>query len=957
MATFYVVADSDLQKLAGLTGGDNIYIRNVIFTITTDTRWHAASPASMVGTINTLQVESGYTGEIRIDATQVRWIAFTDGQNVVPAVGTIIEDGNGGSGKLLGVWESLTSAPTPVGDDVPATGFMKFSSVSFAFTDKKPLMNGKDELGTCDGEDVAGWIEVAFDSENSISTNSSISTITTIGDWFYLDDATGAFSQVVQTPTNGSNVTSSYGVRIPGVYIETDVGSGEYEFWPAISSLAYWDIPSLGMPYETTDARQKYVKSLQDGSIQIGEHITRTTYGAGTNITYAMTLATAKSYTVTAGVMKITSSSTHFIVGDDICLSSIAGGSAGLDGTYQVSAVDSSYVYVPVPGSTGSGTLSHSTYAVVTNNAHGLQITKQLTCEFASHPAFNGTKYIYYVDTNTYRINFPHSANASGNMTEKFSLGFVPNAGCKIRIPNIITRTANAAARANNYDWGGASPARFYNQSAYPGAIYDLSNLTGDCRFDSTYLSQLTIKDCAFFHNCIFSYCHGKIEIDGLGISSFTTSSNGLSTTGTPEINIINSTMMHAYFGGASEVYCENCNFVAPRARTLQTPTVKFEVNNCKFISFYLTWVSARVIITDCDVCCSTSNSFYESGTTYSFTRFLYSNSSSKEYVELDGITCGLNSTIADQVPQYIVYDLPCASIVRHVGTFAVPLLTSRYAKRSTAFAPTTIVGGSSLSTNLKIQQVFIDYCLYWPVIISSYTSEISDIRAGSCYYNYSSIPGFNKLSRGLGGGPLSGSTTSLTTWTNTHRGTHWVPTYSQTDNTVGTVTLLCMQSTPETAAYVVFDASTPERFSENAGVLLPVSGQYVEFETPYQVLGYTAFANSAATLTGVNTANFTLTYAIKTTGAYGAWTALSGANLSAETIAPDTGFSLKIRITASSSNKTNELRRVDLVMVTSAAAQQNYYPTSDPVPPAPGGVDDLMVPLGGGLYLSLFEP
>src|SRR3972149_5985649 len=96
------------------------------FTIRTDTRWHANAPASMLGSLGAQTVTEG---KLIYDGTSVRWLAFDTGGGVVPAIGTSITQGGVSASYLLGVYDSLTSAPTAVGAAMPADGFLKFREV------------------------------------------------------------------------------------------------------------------------------------------------------------------------------------------------------------------------------------------------------------------------------------------------------------------------------------------------------------------------------------------------------------------------------------------------------------------------------------------------------------------------------------------------------------------------------------------------------------------------------------------------------------------------------------------------------------------------------------------------------------------------------------------------------------------------------------------------------------
>lgn len=248
---------------AARTAGEAMTINGGSLTIRTDTRWHANSPASMTGSLGAVTISATLGGSYVLDGRNVRWVAYDAGTGNVPAVGTTVTGGTSGStGYLLGVWASLTTAPTAVGAAVPATGFLKLREVSAAFVDNDVLTG----IGaTTNGVDKVGWIEVVHDQSIAI-TVPRLGDFTVRGDWFELGTCSGAANQTVQVPTNGGGSTT----YVPGVWIETGNGTGVYEFWPALVASAM-STTNLG-----TDARAKFVCTEASGVIRIGHNGTTT---------------------------------------------------------------------------------------------------------------------------------------------------------------------------------------------------------------------------------------------------------------------------------------------------------------------------------------------------------------------------------------------------------------------------------------------------------------------------------------------------------------------------------------------------------------------------------------------------------------------------------------------------------------------------------------------------------
>lgn len=248
---------------AARTAGEAMTINGGSLTVRSDTRWHANSPASMTGSLGAVTISSTLGGSYILDGRAVRWLPYDAGSGNVPAVGTTITGGtSGANGYLLGVWASLTSAPTAVGAAMPASGFIKLREADAAYVDNDVLSG----IGaTANGVDVVGWIEVVHDQSIAI-TVPRLGDFTVRGDWFELGTGSGSANQTVQVPTNGGGSTT----YVPGVWIETGNGTGVYEFWPALVASAM-STTNLG-----TDARSKFVCTEANGVIRIGHNGTTT---------------------------------------------------------------------------------------------------------------------------------------------------------------------------------------------------------------------------------------------------------------------------------------------------------------------------------------------------------------------------------------------------------------------------------------------------------------------------------------------------------------------------------------------------------------------------------------------------------------------------------------------------------------------------------------------------------
>lgn len=257
MAT--ITTDTYLDDGTARTAGEAWTCNGGVLTVRTDTRYHAGSPISMTGSLGSATISATLGGGYFIDGRSVRWLAYDTGTGTVPAIGTSITQG-GVAGYLLGVYSSLSVAPTVAGAATPASGFIKFREVTGgAFS--AGALTGIGASATA--ADVTGWIEVVHDQSATLTLPRLGEGFAVSGEWFYLDSASGSRGQQIQIPTNGGGA----GTLVPGVQIETASGVGSYEWYPAITVAQGWTNTQI-----FTDARAKLVEAMAGGIIRIGSN-------------------------------------------------------------------------------------------------------------------------------------------------------------------------------------------------------------------------------------------------------------------------------------------------------------------------------------------------------------------------------------------------------------------------------------------------------------------------------------------------------------------------------------------------------------------------------------------------------------------------------------------------------------------------------------------------------------
>jgi hypothetical protein len=194
-------------------------------------------------------------------------------------------------------------------------------------------------------------------------------------------------------------------------------------------------------------------------------------------------------------------------------------------------------------------------------------------------------------------------------------------------------------------------------------------------------------------------------------------------------------------------------------------------------------------------------------------------------------------------------------------------------------------------------------------------------------YVDTNVMAGLNAVVKG---GGFTGSTTGQTSV----YGTHWLTRFTST--TAGFAEILCNEPTTASAAQCSITAGTP-RFNSSGSVLLTSVGDQVVWEMPFFAIGYTAFTNSAPTITGTNVTfssgstwgNHTLEFQVNTGSGYGGtWLALNATALIANTFNSTTGFKLKIRATCLTANAGNVLTNLRVALTTTSSDQSTkLYP------------------------------
>lgn len=920
-----------LDEILGLLNGETFTINGGELIIRTDTRWHATAPSGMVGHISGNNVISNTLGgKITIDGTKVRWVSFNNGTDTVPAIGTNVF-GSGFSAYLLGVYDSLTNAPLTPGSPMPSTGWMKFREVNGAITNgaliRKNISSPPIAIAT--ENDRVGWIEVMGASTTNFSVP-RLGEFRVLGDWFELGVTTGTPGQIVQIPTNGGGSQTC----VPGLWIEKSPGSGEYEFYPTITSTSNaWlegNLRNVNNP--SIDKRGKFVKCNTNGAVVICEAFTRTG-------TYTQNVSNV-TYSITNNIVTVNSTTHGFSIGEKIYINFTSGPLGGLTERIRIqnATTNNFSFYYFNNGNNGTGNAIHSQRVTITRASHGFQIGSTLNLSFSNNPSSNDVYFVITTPTtDTYTIEGISTTATSGTITENIFIGFLPQAGCKIRVPNVFAWECNTTSGNVTVSPNAVTTNR-PDFTSYSGK-FTISNF-----YTSWYLAffnpfKTEIKNTATFDTMVIDNDFSEFLIDNCGIGIHLNA------------NIYSLSILNCLYGG--KVY--NSTFFRNTASSGGYTLYCYRTNNITIqntifgviaysrSSGYTYFAQSSNITLNNIVAINSAYSF--AGVSYVEANYLdfcdrltgYTNASLPFYgfyfttksnnIRIRYITLGQNLSHGVQPQSGLIYLMDSNNInISHVYSFNNP-----YDSKSLSnFAMDYIAYIVSNSFNIRISHVYIRYIRTYHVYCVNTSRSIVSQHIYALYATpviSSSNTYFRSCMSNLHTGLIS----------NVY-GSNWMfymlPNVYYQNYNQGNIRVNMYEPVGESNSYVkIINFGPNAGFTAVNGVAMPNVGDEIEIETPFYVKGYDSFQNVAPTLAGTNTGNFSITYQIDKAGAgYGSWKALTGANLNGEgSLNTEPGFKMKIKIKTTTANASNLLNYISMPMNTSNATQSSMlYPEEE---------------------------
>lgn len=507
------------------------------------------------------------------------------------------------------------------------------------------------------------------------------------------------------------------------------------------------------------------------------------------------------------------------------------------------------------------------------------------------------------------------------------AIGYLPTAGCRIRIPNILGHQTTAANRAANLVPHATLATRpdFVTTSA--GEI-DMEYMMNDWYHLFTAAYKVRMVHCATMdiHSTaneaspteLEDYCTGVYQA---GSISFTAANNPVGGTvtdckfmrpdaasnahpfsltscanyefaGDIEVGVITYARST---GGASFFQCRDII----QTGIFRATAVTFTLSVCSDFDIEFVRYVDRIVGT----------------TNATIGKYAVSTSTSCNSIMIRGVDFG---GYANVHPYAGIFNSgTCSNITfRNAGTYAAPIGGSTN-------APAYIYADSGNNDGVRVQRCFLTETRTGLYVTVNTSKNQTFERLGGTVGSTQTLS-INTLAKGMRSASNSvGGGASV-------YGSHFFDMFES--NTAGRVWLALNEPTAFSLPYYeAVSLGTGAGFTSGGQISMPNLGDQIIFEMPYYAIGHTAFANSAATLTGTGTGNFSYEYQIDVndgTGWNGTWSTLNGTNLSAETIDPVDGFKLKYRITCTSAATTNALTYIRINTVSTSVAQSNaLYP------------------------------
>lgn len=515
------------------------------------------------------------------------------------------------------------------------------------------------------------------------------------------------------------------------------------------------------------------------------------------------------------------------------------------------------------------------------------------------------------------------------------AVGFLPPAGCNVRIPaTILTNcTRNATTGSGPRVLPNATIATRQEFITTGAGYFDLRNLVCQWYMNFTQAFYVKYLNCAVNDSMVLSEIAAPLDVDNCIVSPTQAQLNfALNATSCFAGGVIKNTRFTRFSLAAASAYTCLVNYLTDVIFTDVTgDTLTLRANattgiwnitqavNCSWVN--CTVIGGRISSTGVQSCTFTNLSYADS--------YIATTATNPFYAIDFGVGSANNVVDGGKTLDAIVNTHPyngwvntgnCYNlVVKNIGTFGVPF------NCGSANAMGVGLNASGNNAGIKFKRCYFLNTRTGPyAFVNSDTDVLIENVAGD-YADTSVIASLNAVVKNCA---LTGATTGQISV----YGSHWLTRF--TSATAGMVEIICNEPTSASALQCFISGGTPQ-FNSSGSVLLTKIGDSVTWEMPYFGIGYTAFTNSAPVVTGTNVTfgtrwgNHDIEFQIDTGSGYnGIWLNMTAANLILQSINSTVGFKLKVRATCAIAAATNVLTNIRINTTTTSIDQSTkLYP------------------------------
>ncbi len=518
-------------------------------------------------------------------------------------------------------------------------------------------------------------------------------------------------------------------------------------------------------------------------------------------------------------------------------------------------------------------------------------------------------------------------------------VGYLPPTGCKVRIPaTILTNCTRSASGSGPRVLPNATFATRQEFVTTGAGYFDLRNLV--CQWHMNFSQAFYVKylNCAVSDSMTLNEIASPLDVDNCIVGCTQAQSNfALNTNSCFAGGTIQNSVFNRFALAASGNYVATINYLTGvtfsgniflsstlRANATTGCITSTRAVNCTFTN--QTYIGGRGFFIGAQRCTFNSLAYYDHTITTTTT-------STNSMYALDFATGGSGNVVDG-------FALPLPNNGPYNGLVSVNACYSTLIKNIGASYTTPLVmtntvtglgvNGAGNNDGITVKRMFLSGTRSGPyAFVNSDTNILVENISGDTA-DTSVVASLNTVVKNA---MLTGAITGQVSV----YGTHWLTRFTST--TEGFAEVLCNEPTSASAAQCSATGGTPQ-FNSSGSVLLTKVGDQVTWEMPFFAIGYTAFTNSAPTITGTSVTygtrwgNHDIEFQVDTGSGYGGtWLNMIAANLIAQTFNSTTGFKLKIRATCAIASATNVIANMRVALTTTQSDRDTkLYPLASVV-------------------------